>query len=146
VCERLAGADVLDVVLSRAGPALAKALSEPGHDCSDEEVGLFINSALYLALVGKSPTAVYVGEADKHWLPTAGLVDNGSILPLGQLLARARALGKESFADCGDSGAAPRWRQPVTADSAVSELECAVSQIGKLTYVQGRSNADGHGR
>jgi hypothetical protein len=86
---------VLDVVLSKAGPALAKALSEPGHDCSDEEVGLFINTALYLALVGKSPTAAYVGEAGEHWLPTAGLVDSGSTLPLGQLLARSRAPGKQ---------------------------------------------------
>jgi hypothetical protein len=47
--QDLTEADVLDVVLSKAGPALAKALSEPGHDCSDEEVGLFINTALYCA-------------------------------------------------------------------------------------------------
>jgi hypothetical protein len=39
-------ADVLDVVLLKSGPALVKALSEPGHDCSDEEVGLYINTAL----------------------------------------------------------------------------------------------------
>jgi hypothetical protein len=83
--QDLTEADVLDVVLSKSGPALAKALREPGHDCSDEEAGLFINTALYVALVGKSPTAAYVGEAGEHWLPTAGLVVSGSILPLGQL-------------------------------------------------------------
>jgi hypothetical protein len=59
-------------------------------------------------------------------------VDSGSILPLGQLLARSRALGKEGVADCGDSAAAPRLRQPVTAVSAISELECTVSDVGKL--------------
>jgi hypothetical protein len=51
----LTEADGLDVELSRAGLALADALSEPGHHCSEGEVGLFINTALYLALFGKSP-------------------------------------------------------------------------------------------
>jgi hypothetical protein len=91
-------------------------------------------------LIGKSPTAAYVGETGGIWLPTAILGDSGSILPLGQLLARARALGKESIADCRDSAAAPRWRQPVTAVTALSELECAVAEVGKLAYVQGRSS------
>jgi hypothetical protein len=89
--QDLTEADVLDVVLSKSGPVLVKALSEPGHDCSDDEVGLFINTALYLALIGKSPTAAYVSLAGENWLPTASRVDSGSILPLGQLLARARA-------------------------------------------------------
>jgi hypothetical protein len=48
-------ADMLDVVLSRADPALTKALNEPGHDYSDEEAGVLINTALYLALVGNFP-------------------------------------------------------------------------------------------
>jgi hypothetical protein len=82
--------------------------------------------------------AACVGAASEHWLPTAALENSGSILPIGQLLARARALGKESVADCGDSAATSRRRQPVTAVSALSELECAVSQAGKLAYIEGR--------
>jgi hypothetical protein len=46
--QELAEADALDDELSRAGLALADALSEPGHHCSEDEVGLFINTALYL--------------------------------------------------------------------------------------------------
>jgi hypothetical protein len=127
-------------MLSKSVSALVKALSDQGHYCSDEEVGLFINTALYLALIGKSPTAAYVGEAGENWLPAASLVDSGSIFPLGQLLVRARALGKECIADCRDSAAAPRWRQPVTAVSAISALECAIAEVGKLAYVKGRSS------
>jgi hypothetical protein len=129
----LTEAGVLDVVLLKAGPALAKALSGPGYDCSDEEVGLFINTALYLAVVGKSPTAAYVVKLARTWCRQLDLWKTAAFCHFG-------ALGTENVADCGDNATAPRRRQPGTAVSAISELEGAVSQVGKIAYVQGRSS------
>jgi hypothetical protein len=82
--QDLTEADVLDVVLSKSGRALVKALSEPGHDCSDEKMGFLINTALYLALIGKSPTVAYVGEAGENWLPTASRVESAPFCHLGK--------------------------------------------------------------
>jgi hypothetical protein len=70
--------------------------------------GLVINAALCLALVGKSPTAAFVGEPGEQWLLPAGFVTSGSILPLARMLARAHAFGKGGIADSRISAAPPR--------------------------------------
>jgi hypothetical protein len=123
-------------VLSKSGPGQTKAVSETGNACSDEEVGQFTNTALYPALLGKSPPTAFVGETGENQLPTASFVDSGSIFHTAQLRVHARALGKVGVAACGDRAAVPRWRQSSTAVSSISDLECAVAGIWKLAYIQ----------
>jgi hypothetical protein len=70
----------LDIVISKSGPALAKALSDPGHDCSNEEVGFSIQrctlrwleslqprlTLVKLASIGCRPLVVWTAAAIFH--------------------------------------------------------------------------------